>query len=146
MIPGESQTWSVREVFNLITGWGLVGAVLLSCQFHLLLFQAGSWGLMILDYTEDTGSVKQGMEMTFDGKNPCSGCRAVAAMQQIQNDGEPQAADLSRGKILVLMPLIPYINSSDGLNYPKAYLRRISEGLWDPVEIILDTETPPPRV
>ena len=39
--------------------------------------QSVAWARMLAEYSQQSGSVAQGLERTFDGQHPCNLCRAI---------------------------------------------------------------------
>ena len=46
---------------------------------HWAALQTVAWAQMIVDYTRDSGSLRQGVAQTFDGEHPCELCRQISA-------------------------------------------------------------------
>ncbi len=44
---------------------------------HFAVVQGVAWTQMILDYSQSTGSIKQAVSDTFDGKHPCKMCKRI---------------------------------------------------------------------
>jgi hypothetical protein len=63
-------------VFLRLFKFALVGALVCSLGLHWSLLQSVAWVKMIVVYSQDS-SFKEAVVKTFDGKHPCSLCKAV---------------------------------------------------------------------
>jgi hypothetical protein len=65
-----------------------VAAVLaLSLGLHWSLLQSVAWVGMVVNYSHD-GSFGEALEKTFDGKHPCTLCKAIAAGKKSEKQPE----------------------------------------------------------
>lgn len=54
-------------------------AVLVAGNSHLLLVQGAGWAGMLVQYSQESGSMTVGAQRTFSGQDPCSICKSVMA-------------------------------------------------------------------
>ena len=72
----------------------IVLALALSLGLHWTVLQSVAWASMFLEYASQ-GSVTEALVKTFDGKNPCNICIAVAEGKQSEQ-GEQKSSQLGK--------------------------------------------------
>jgi len=73
-----------------------VFALMVSIGGQWMLLQGVAWVGMAVSYSIEVGSVKEGLEKTFDGEHPCPLCKAV--QKGGQEEGDP--ADPLTGRVV----------------------------------------------
>jgi len=65
----------------------LIVTLVLTTGLHWAFLQSVAWTVMLADNLNH-GSVAQAVERTFDGKHPCSLCKAIAAGKQSEHKAQ----------------------------------------------------------
>ena len=75
---------------------------------HWAVLQTVAWTQMIVDYTRDSGSLRQGVTQTFDGAHPCKLCRQInAGIQKEKRDDRQQTRQNERAGKISLNAVLP---------------------------------------
>jgi hypothetical protein len=61
-----------------------------------IVIQSAAWASMLFRYSEQSGSVLQGLETTFDGEHPCALC--LLAEERSADEGDPQSGSRTKLK------------------------------------------------
>ncbi len=69
---------------------------------HWAVLQSVAWGQMIWTYTQETGSLAEAIQKTFDGANPCSMCRAITQGKKNERQS-PRALEVAKKAEIFLM-------------------------------------------
>ena len=76
---------------------------------HWAVFQTVAWTRMVVDYTRDSGSLRQGLANTFDGAHPCELCRKISAgvEKERRDDRQKPSKDdlLGKAKLTAVLPI-----------------------------------------
>lgn len=80
---------------------------------HWAVLQTVAWARMIVDYTHDSGSLRQGVAETFDGAHPCELCRKISSgiVRETREQRQKPRAEDRLGKI-VLTAVLPTVFSA----------------------------------
>jgi hypothetical protein len=74
-------------VFYRLPRLAIVAALACSIGLHWGFLQSVAWVGMVINYSQD-GSVGEALTKTFDGKHPCSLCKAIAAGKKSEKKSE----------------------------------------------------------
>ena len=114
---------------------------------HLGIMQVVAWAEMVVDYSSDYG-LSKGVEMTFNGENPCARCHAIAAAKKEQSEQPSTPNQPEQTRLRVEMQPCPVWR---GVRVGKPKVRQIAQQEFtDPAACSArDLEgpaSPPPRV
>lgn len=73
--------------------WIVVGTIILGMGAHWVILQSVAWTGMVINYSQ-CSSFKEALQKTFDGKHPCSICKAVKAGRQSEQNQDQQKLSL----------------------------------------------------
>lgn len=65
----------------------LIASLMVSIGAQWVVLQSAAWVGMVVTYSVNAGSVKQGLSDTFDGQHPCALCKVVEKGQQSEKKG-----------------------------------------------------------
>lgn len=110
---------------------------------HWAALQTVAWVKMAVDYTHDTGSVRDGLVRTFDGAHPCELCRQISAGIQRESGEEKRGSShgdfYGKAKLTAVLPGVPFVPSGRRGGPPSA---PVVPGTGRTVD---SPPTPPPR-
>jgi hypothetical protein len=79
-----------RDMVRLLGRAVTILALCLAIGLHWVAVQSVAWTSMIVEYSQKT-SLPEALAKTFDGKHPCSLCRAVQSGQKSEKKSEFQS-------------------------------------------------------
>ena len=65
----------------------LIVALIAAADTHWILLQSVAWTAMLADNLQ-TSSLKEAVQLTFDGEHPCSICRGIAAGKKAEKKAD----------------------------------------------------------
>ena len=75
---------------------------------HWAVLQTVAWAQMIVDYTHDSGSLRQAVVQTFDGAHPCELCRQISAgIEKEKHDDRQKSRQDERLSKTTLTAVLP---------------------------------------
>ncbi|MCB1224397.1 MAG: hypothetical protein KDK99_01180 [Verrucomicrobiales bacterium] len=83
----------------------IVSALVLSIGLHWAALQSVAWLGMMVNYTQQTGDLGAGLNMTFDGQHPCEMCLMLERAMEVDED-EPTSPPPASPDDLKLSPLM----------------------------------------
>lgn len=111
---------------------------------HWILLQCVAWLSMAVIYTEQEGSLAEGLAMTFDGNHPCAMCHAISAAKKA--DGGDQPAVPSTQPDAKLVQCIGERNGIFVLRRPSGSFGRSPRVVGRGVEVFSEGPDRPPRL
>lgn len=91
----------MRAALRVLALSASLAALLVIGGGHWAVLQTAAWARMIVAYTQDCGSLRQGVAETFDGVHPCELCRQISAgiQKEKHDDRQRTGQDERLGKI-----------------------------------------------
>ena len=115
----------------------------LAVGLHLVLLQCFAWVGMAVVYTQQEGSLIEGLSMTFDGEHPCALCDCVKAAQEQEKSPNAPAPKVD----LKLTQVFSEVTAWNLPQLPLAKYDRYPLKLGEPRERATSPlETPPKAV
>lgn len=75
---------------------------------HWAALQTAAWARMVVTYTHDSGSLREGLARTFDGAHPCKFCRQISAGIEKEKRGERQQPEqdkrVGKASLVTVLP------------------------------------------
>ncbi len=123
---------ALRCLFVLVSLWLVAGP--------LALLQIGAWTWMLATYSQES-HLGQAVRETLGGERPCEMCKAISAVSESEEEGEP-ASMRSRTADLLLMPVF---GRALAVIAPPASLAGEAPPLPEPRSASRTVPKPPPR-
>ncbi|MCB1209609.1 MAG: hypothetical protein KDK97_09800 [Verrucomicrobiales bacterium] len=119
----------------------LVAALMVSIGAHWAVIQGAAWVRMAVEYTVESGSVVDALEMTFDGMHPCSMCKVVqeGTQDQQKKQEDSQKQDTSLQKLNAEVVAAIFISPPKAVRSPYLVLKQRA------ITRAQESFTPPPR-
>ncbi len=94
----------MRVTLRILAVSANLAALLVIGGGHWAALQTVAWAQMIVDYTQDSGSLRQSIVQTFDGEHPCELCRQISAgiQKEQRQDRQQTRQDERLGKVTLL--------------------------------------------
>ncbi len=119
----------------------LVTALMVSIGAHWAVIQGAAWVRMAVEYTVESGSVVDALEMTFDGMHPCSMCKVVqnGTQDEQKQQKDSQKQDISLLKLHAEVIAAIFIAPPKSVRSPYLVVKQRGMTRTE------DALTPPPR-
>ncbi len=117
----------------------LVTALMVSIGAHWAVIQGAAWLSMAVTYSAESGSVMDGLEMTFDGMHPCAMCKVVQEGTQEQKKQDDSQKQDSLQKLHLQIVTAPTIFPPTPERSPHLVLKQRA------MVLAREAHTPPPR-